>query len=63
MVLCILHGCGAKTAFTFEKLTSSLMQVEQRLEEDTKTDPSELNSLNTCGQSEKSLLEVYHTDR
>ena len=44
MVLCILHGCRAKTAFTSEKLASSIMQVEQRLKEETETDPSELNS-------------------
>jgi len=45
MVLCILHGCGDKTAFTSDKLTPSLMQIDQRLEEETETGPSELNLL------------------
>ena len=45
MVLCILYGYEAKTAFTSEKLAPSLVQVEQRLEEETKMDPSEPNSL------------------
>jgi outer membrane protein TolC len=45
MMLCIIHGGGAKTAFTSEKLDPSLIQVEQRLEEETKMDPAEPNSI------------------
>jgi len=45
MVLCIMHGFGTKGVFTYAKSTPSLMQIDQRLEEEIKTGPSELNLL------------------
>lgn len=43
MLLC--HIRGPQIAFTSEKLDPLLVQVERRLEEETKTSPSEPNSL------------------
>ena len=45
MVLCIMHGYGAKGVSIYANLTPSLMQIDQLLEEEIKTGPSELNLL------------------
>ena len=45
MVLCILHGDCARGVFTFAKITPSLMQIDQHLDDEIRTGPSELNLL------------------
>lgn len=63
MVLVILHKSGAKTAFTSEKLEPSLIQIEQHLEEKTKTGLPEPNSFTFLEQSKIGWPEAYHPDR
>ncbi len=63
MVLGILHESGAKTAFTSEKLEPSLVQIKQRLEEETETGPPEPNSFTFPEQSKIGRPGEYHPKR
>ena len=63
MVLYILHESGAKTAFNSEKLEPSLVQIEQRIEKETKTGPQGPNSLMFLGQPKIGRPEAYHPDK